>query len=429
MSLSNDYVHWFRNSAPYINAHKGKTFVLVFGGEAVAHPNFATIIHDIALLNTLGVRLVLVHGARPQINQHCEALGESPKFHQRVRVTSPASLQAAKQAIGSVRADIEALLSMGLANSPMHGSSIRLVSGNFITAKPLGIIDGVDFEFTGAVRRIDRQAIKQHLDQGSVVLVSPLGFSPTGEVYNLLLDDLAIELSVNLSADKLVIFSSEEGVFDEDGELINQMDLAEARERIGEDRLRHTVVRACEAGIDRSHIVSFIHDGALLKELFTRDGCGTLITQNHYEHLRPATIDDVGGIIELIQPLEEAGVLVRRSRERLETEIECFTVIERDGMIIACAALYTFASNYSAELACITTHPYYRGGDRGDRLLEHIEKQARRAQMRSLFVLTTQTADWFRERNFNALSLDRLPEEKQALYNLQRNSKAFSKQL
>ncbi len=430
-----DYLKWFRNSAPYINAHRGKTLVLMFGGEAVAHSNFANIIHDIALLNSLGVRMVLVHGARPQIEERAQLRGVNSRFENGIRITDAETLECVKDAAGSLRAHIEALLSMGLANSPMHGASIRVCSGNFVVAKPIGIQAGVDYEHTGTVRGIDTVGINQQLDEGSIVLLSPQGYSPTGEVFNLSLEDIATQTAISLQADKLIAFSEHDGVLNNEGELINQCDIAAIKNQLGQCSdtntagLLRAIINCGENGVSRCHAISFSDDGALLQELFTRDGIGTLVSQNHYEQIHTASIDDVGGVLELIQPLEENGTLVKRSRELLENEINHFTVMERDGMVIACAALYPYPDHGTGEIACVVTHPDYRGGERGERLLVALQQQAKQQQLKQLFVLTTVTAHWFLEQGFIEASPDTLPQQKQALYNLQRNSKVFVKSL
>lgn len=414
--------------------------MLMLTGEAIAHPNFATIIHDIALLNSLGVKLIIAHGARPQIEERVALRGVDSRFENDVRITDTQTLQCVKDAAGAMRADIEALLTMGLANSPMHGAQIRVCSGNFVIAKPIGIRNGVDYEHTGAVRRVDKTGIEKQLADGSVVLIPPIGYSPTGEVFNLSQEDVATQVAITLNADKLIVFSADNGLLNSDGELIPNCSVSQLKallqqcEDMETTKLLTAISASVESTVGRCHCISYIDDGALLQELFTRDGGGTLITKDHYEQLRPATIDDVGGVLELIAPLEEQGVLVKRSRELLENEIHLFTVIVRDGMIIACAALYPyFGSNdkecSSGEIACVATHLDYRGEDRGERLLAAIEKQAKAMKLSKVFVLTTQTAHWFRELGFVQASLAQLPEKKQQLYNLQRNSKVFIKDL
>ncbi len=426
------HIRWFRNTAPYINAHRGKTFVLMLGGEVAQDENFPNIIHDIALLNSLGVRLVLVHGNRPQIAERLARAGLDSAYHNGRRITDDAALEHAKDAAGALRAQIEALLSLGLPNSPMQGARIRVCSGNFVTARPLGVVDGIDYQHTGRVRRVDVEGIRRQLDDGSIVLLSPLGYSPTGEIFNLHLEDIAVHCASAIGADKLLLFGPHAGIQGSDGELIPQCAVGDIEQMAIEGEagaLLDTAARACRAGVGRCHIISYRDDCALLQELFTHDGSGTLVAKDDYEQSRGANIDDVGGILELIEPLEREGVLLKRSRELLETEIQQFRLLERDGRIIACAALYPFPEDNCGEVACIVTHPDYRGGQRGQRLLHELEREARRLGLGQVFVLTTQTAHWFIEQGFAEHSLADLPREKQSLYNLQRNSKVFFKNL
>lgn len=432
-TASREHIRWFRNTAPYINAHRGKTFVLMIGGEVAQHDNFYYIIHDIALLNSLGIRLVLVHGNRPQIDERLQQAGIENKFHQDIRITDSVAMPHVADAAGALRAQIEAGLSMGLPNSPMQGASIRVCSGNFITAKPIGVVDGVDFQHTGRVRRMDIAGISQQLAAGSIVLLSPLGYSPTGEIFNLALEDIAVHCAAAINADKLLLFGSAAGLINSEGKLLRQIavgDMANLKFYDKEQaRLAATAQRACLAGVERCQVISYQDDCAMLEELFTHDGSGTLVATDDYEQLRTATIDDVGGIIELIEPLEQQGVLLKRSRELLETEIKQFRLLERDGRILACAALYPYPDEGCGEVACVITHPEYRGGKRGQRLLRELEAEARRLGLDRVFVLTTQTAHWFIEQGFEERSRDDLPAKKQNLYNLQRKSKVFFKSL
>jgi amino-acid N-acetyltransferase len=434
--MNDPFVDWFRNASPYIHAHRGSTMVLAFGGELVEDAAFPGFIHDLALLQGLGIRLVLVHGSRPQIERRLQERGAQMQVINGMRVTDDAALACVKEAAGIVRVEIEALLSMGLANSPMSGARIEVDSGNFVTARPLGIIDGVDYLHTGEVRRINAEAMRQRLNAGAMVLVPPLGYSPTGEVFNLNAADVAAETAIALGADKL-IFLTDERLLDGRRRPISNLQPSEVenllarRRKLGEQmqRVLRNAVHAARNGVKRTHILPRRDDGALLRELFTRDGCGTLISREQWETIRQATIDDVGGILELIEPLEKAGVLVRRSRERIETEIDRFTVIERDGAVIACAALYPFPETHMAELACLAVHPAYRNQGRGDQLLDHLQRRAREMGIESLFVLTTRTAHWFRERGFQPADLARLPGRRKDLYNWQRRSRLFVKPL
>ncbi|MBL3527532.1 MAG: amino-acid N-acetyltransferase [gamma proteobacterium endosymbiont of Lamellibrachia anaximandri] len=431
------FVTWFRDASPYIHAHRGRTFVVCFGGEAVADRRFPNLIHDLAILQGLGIRLVLVHGARPQIEERLQARGAKMHYIDGLRVTDDAALACVKEAAGAVRVEIEALLSMGLSNSPMAGAQIRAASGNFVTAKPIGVRNGTDYGHTGEVRRVDSAAIEQRLETGAIAIIPPIGYSPTGEVFNLSAADVAASVAIALGADKLISLVEGKGLTDSRGRLITNVvprdvdTILSRRKRLPEDICQHlrAAVTACRSGVNRIHLLDRRGDGALLQELFTRDGSGTLITAEPYEETRTATIDDIGGLLELLEPLEAEGALVRRSRELLETEIERFTLMERDGMAVACAALYPYAKEGMAELACVVVHPDYRDGGRGDRLLEQMETTARSQGIRQLFLLTTHTAHWFRERGFVTAELKFLPIKRRQLYNYRRNSKVLIKQL
>ena len=431
------FINGFRLSAPYIHAHRGKTFVVAFGGEAVADARFPELVHDIALMYSLGIRLVLVHGARPQIEARLKSRKARMEYANGLRITDDTALECVKEAAGTVRVEIEALLSMGLANTPMAGARIGASSGNFVVARPVGIRDGIDYCHTGEVRRGAGAGIRQHLDNNRIVLLSPLGYSPTGEVFNITAEDIAAATATELQAEKLILMSEAPDLRDGRRRPIAQLSLTAAtallqsRRRLPEDTIRHIehAVHACRHGVERTHIISRTRDGALLLELFTRDGNGTLITAGMYEGLRKAGIDDVGGILELIKPLEDEGVLVKRSRERLEMEVDHFHVIERDGTIIACAALYPADRRTVAELACLAVHPEYRGAGRGDALLQTMESRAMQTGIRTLFVLTTRTAHWFRERGFQPGDIAQLPVKRKRLYNYRRKSKVFIKQL
>ncbi|RKZ97775.1 MAG: amino-acid N-acetyltransferase, partial [Gammaproteobacteria bacterium] len=419
---------WFRAAAPYIHAHRGATCVIAFVGEAMALSFFDNLIDDLALLNSLGIRLVLVYGARPQIEQQCKTHNIAIQYHQGLRVTDDASLKIATSVIGKLRLEIEAKLSFSLPHTPMADARIRCTSGNLVTAQPVGIKDGIDLGHTGEVRRIDTQGIEQQLAQGNIVLLPPLGYSPTGEIFNLSAEAIATATASVLTADKLIFIG--EGHSD----LAHELTIEQAKESLQDMSLsnQHTLsaaIHACSAGVQRVHLLDRSMDGALLQELFSRDGAGTLISASSFETTRQARIDDVAGILGLIQPLEENGVLVKRSREHLEIEIDHFTIMERDGTVVACASLYPYPENQIGELACLAVAKDYQDQGRGKQLLSIIEQQAETAGLNSLCVLTTQTAHWFLEHGFNPAQIAELPIEKQDLYNYQRNAKVFRKSL
>jgi amino-acid N-acetyltransferase len=430
------FVRWFRQAAPYVHAFRGRTFVIAFGGEMVAdRARFADFVHDVNLLAALGIRLVLVHGARPQVEAELKAKGLRSRYARGLRITDEAALVAVKQAAGMLRVEIEALLSQGLPNSPMAGSQIRVASGNYIIARPIGVIDGVDLQFTGVVRRVDAQAIARRLEAGEVVLVPHIGYSSTGEVFNLAWEDVAESVAVALKAAKLLMFSDRLPT-DRKGEVIGELTAREATALLKKNDLGAQTTRALEyalralaGGVGRAHLVSRRVWGAALLELFTHQGVGTMITADPVEQLRAAKFEDLGGLIALIEPLEADGTLVKRSREVLEREIGNFFVIDHDGQIVGCAALYPYPKAKSAEFACLAVAPDYRDAGYGERLLRACEERAKSLRIRRIFALTTRAAHWFLDQGFRAADPAALPDERQALYNWKRGSKVFAKRI
>ncbi|MBC8024088.1 MAG: amino-acid N-acetyltransferase [Burkholderiales bacterium] len=430
------FVKWFRAATPYIHRWGGATFVIAFGGEVLADGEFQQLTHDINVLVSLEVRVVLVHGTRPQIEEQMRQHGVTPHYVAGRRVTDDKALACVKEANGIVRVEMEALLSMELANSPMWGADIRVSSGNFVTAKPVGVVNGVDFRHTGEVRKIDADGIRRRLDDSEVVLISPIGFSPTGDVFNCTLEDVATATAVALGADKLIFLTETAGALDPKGRLISELTVREAQELAAANNLPEDVqiylpcaIKAVSSGVKRAHLISRHVDGALLIELFTHHGIGTMVVPESPERIRPAGQEDVAGILQILEPLEQQGVLVKRSVEQFERDIDKFFVLESEGNILGCAALYPFPERKTAELAALAVNPFYRDGGRGERLLAYAEAKARAMGLKSVFVLSTRTTHWFIERGFVEMDAAWLPEQKAALYNYDRRSKVFVKEL
>lgn len=431
------FVAWVRGAAPYIHAFRGKTFVVAFGGEVASGELAQSLAYDCNLLAALGIRLVLVHGARPQIDTELRRRGLEPRFHNGLRVTDAAALECVKAAMAVTRIEIEALLSQGLPNTPMAGSYMRVTGGNFITARPVGVVDGVDYQYTGAVRKIIAEEINADLDQHNVVLISPLGVSPAGEIFNLSMEEVAEAVAVAVKAEKLLYLCDAPGLLDAEGKLIESVTADEAERMLesGEGLTEDLhlflpgAIRAVRRGVARAHLIDRDRDGGLLLEFFTHSGVGTVVSRAPLFRLREATFEDVGALVALISPMEAEGILVRRGRELLEQEIERFSVVEHDGVLVGCAALYPFSEDNAAELACLAVTQEYRRAGLGDQLLRRIERRARAQRLERLFVLTTRTAHWFRERGFSEIGPEALPRQKRELYNLQRRSKVFVKTL
>jgi len=440
------FVPWFRSVAPYIHMHRGKTFVVAVAGEAVAAGKLQAIAQDLALIQSMGVKVVLVHGFRPQVNEQLKAKGHAAKYSHGMRITDEVALDCAQEAAGQLRYEIEAAFSMGLPNTPMAGSTIRVISGNFITARPVGILDGVDFRHSGMVRKVDVAGIRRTLDHGAMVLLSPFGFSPTGEAFNLTMEEVATSVAIALQADKLVFLTEIPGIRvrpgepeSEDNPIDTELPLATAEQMLAQlpnpqqptdtaFYLQHCV-KACKAGVERSHIIPFATDGALLLEIYVHDGIGTMVIDEKLENLREATAEDIGGILQLIEPFERDGTLVRRERTEIERDIANYSIIEHDGVIFACAALYPYPEARTGEMAALTVSPQSQGQGDGEKILKRVEQRARAMGLDSIFVLTTRTMHWFLKRGFVQVEPDWLPDARKRKYNWDRKSMVFVKKL
>jgi amino-acid N-acetyltransferase len=437
------FVPWFRAVAPYIHAYHGKTFVIGLAGEAIAAGKLNQFVQDLAILHAMGIKLVLVHGFRPQVNEQLAAKGHTSRYSHGLRITDEVALDCAQEAAGQLRFEIEAAFSQGLPNTPMANATVRVVSGNFLTARPVGIVDGVDFMHSGFVRKVDAAAIRRTIESETLVLLSPFGFSPTGEAFNLAMEEVATATAIALQADKLLFMTEMPGIRedlkDPESAIDTELSVAEA-ERLLAALPRPTLptdtafylqhcVRACRGGVERSHILPYAVDGALLMEVFTHDGIGTMVVDEKLESLREATSDDVGGILQLIEPFERDGTLVRRERTEIERDIANYTVIEHDGVIFGCAALYPYPEARTGEMAALTISPQVQSQGDGERILKRVEQRARALGLESIFVLTTRTKHWFVKRGFSQVDPDWLPEARKRKYNWDRRSLVLVKKL
>ena len=440
------FVPWFRSVAPYIHMHRGKTFVVGVCGEALAAGKMGTLAQDLALIQAMGVKIVLVYGFRPQVNEQLHAKGLEPRYSHGMRITDAASLDAAQEAAGQLRYEIEAAFSQGLPNTPMSGATVRIISGNFITARPVGIIDGVDFKQTGMVRKVDSAGIRKALDSGAMVLLSPFGFSPTGEAFNLTMEEVATSVAIDMQADKMLLLTEVPGIRvrpddppGDDNPIDTELPLDAAEKLLAGVPASHEptelafylshCVKACKGGVERSHILPFALDGALLLEIYEHDGVGTMVVDEKLESLREATADDVTGILSLIEPWEKDGTLVKRSRTEIERDIANYTIVEHDGVIFACAALYPYPEAHTGEMAAVTVSPQSQGQGDGEKVLRRIEQRARALGLDSIFVLTTRTMHWFLKRGFEQVPPDWLPEARKKKYNWDRKSQVLVKRL
>lgn len=422
------FIGKFRHAAPYIQAHRDRVVVVAMPGEVFTSPGFENLIHDLALLACLGIKLVIVHGARIQIESKIEGAGLTSHIVDQTRVTTDAELPYVIEAINEQTTRLISAFSTGLPNTPRFGVQLSVLSGNFVIARPMGVKNGVDYEHTGVVRQIQNDRISSCLSSGNIVVVPPLGYSLTGELFNLSIQDLVSEVAANIGADKLICLT--------DSKIIDQLDLGMGAV-IDASSLDQKVLHMNEPGAMlksitpkvltagcRCHLIDYHSNGAILQELFTPEGQGIMVVDQDYQRLRPASIEDIGGIIDLIRPLEDRGILVKRSRDLLERYIDSYFVIECDQMIIACGAIIPY-SGKTAELACIATHPSFTKQGLGRKLVDALVKMARKDGFRKVFILTTEGEHWFIERGFNEASLQDLPEEKRQAYNYQRGSKVL----
>ena len=450
------FVPWFRSVAPHIHAHRGKTFVVGLSGELIAAGKLESFVQDLALMHAMGIKIVLAHGFRPQLEEQLRAKGQESKFSHGMRITDSVALDCAQEAAGQLRYEIEAAFSLGLPNTPMAGASVSVISGNFVTARPVGIVDGVDFMHTGLVRKIDAMPVRRAIDTGAMVMLSPFGFSHTGEAFNLSMEDVATSAAIALQADKLIFVTEVRGILqsvvqspdkaveleatqNNDDEIDQELALADAKRLVATlpNPLQPTdtafylqhAVKASEGGVERVHIIPFKVDGALLMEVFTHDGVGTMIVDEKLESLREATHEDVGGILQLIEPFEQDGTLVKRSRTEIERDVAQYTVIEHDGVIFGCAALHAYPESGTAEMAALTVSPNVQGQGDGERILKRIEQRARAMGMSTLFVLTTRTMHWFIKRGFAPVDPNWLPEARKRHYKWDRRSQVLVKPL
>ena len=416
----------FRNTAPYVHAHRGRTFVLCLDSALLESGAAAdTLLQDLAQLQVLGVRLVLVFGARCRL----DALLPDAPFHDGVRVVRAADLPAVQAAVGALQSDLQARLSRGLATTAHAGLRLRVLTGNLVAARPRGVHEGVDFEHSGEVRRVAAEEIGPLLDRGAVALLPPLGYSATGEVFLLQAVELARAAAQSLRADKLIYLHAEPALR-AGGRRLRRLTTAEAaalrkrrRLRPGYARMLRAAVDASLAGVDRIHLLDGRRDGALLRELYTHAGDGVMVTRSDAHAPRRAEVADLGGILELIDPLVEQGVLAERARAELELRVRDFRVIEIDGLIAACACLRPLDAG-RAELLGLAVHPEHRGEGHGAALLAELERAAAAAGARALYARTTRAMHWFRERGFRPA-----PPRRRGFAGRLRNARVFVKQL
>lgn len=432
----------FYQSAPYIASHRGTVVVLHVNGHIIGSPAILdAVMGDVAILHLLGVSVVLVAGVKQLLDLRIARERRAVHYHEGVRVTDDQTLRDLKELSGYARFEIESALARGFSGKPGN-SGISVVSGNFFySGKPLGVRGGVDYRFSGEVRRIEVENVQRRLEQGDVVLLTSLGYSPSGEVFSVPSELLAAECAAQMRAAKLVFFTDGQVVLDtRSGSPVQSLQLREAQRMLegrlsGEDsgsagsvsalmRLVERSVRALLGGVKRAHLIPSTR-GALLKELYTNAGAGMLVSRDVYEGIRPATAADVRAVESIIRPLELEGVLVPRSRDQLEKDMaDCF-VLARDTAVLACGMLKRYGD--MCEVCCLAVDPANRKAGRGEILLAYLERRALLLGVTQVFILSTRTMQWFEERGFVEADPAVLPEQRK--YDPARGSKVYVKRL
>lgn len=417
-------INTLRIAAPYIYAHKDSTFVISLPIEIITSDTLSDLIQDLALMQTLGIRLVIVFGTG-LFNQ------QQPGVINQNKMTKLQHLIGEKQTL------LESLFSTGLVNTPMAGMKLTTVSGNFVVAKPVGIVSGIDQQYRGEVRRIAVHAIKQQLGIGNIVLLSSLGYSPSGECFYIDEFQLAAAIATSLGCEKLIFLSHEKILLDSRKQRLKFLNLTAAHQLLKRRKslsrsmriYLELAIQTCVDQVARIHILSCSQPGVLLQELFSHDGAGTLISDDRYDAIRAATINDVGGIQSLLQPLENKGILLARSVEQIERNLEHYVVIERDGFVIACAALIPYQQQQCAELASIAVHQEFQHEGYGTLLIKFLEAKSIQLKMDKVFVLTTCALHWFYDNGYKKSQLASIPTHRQKVYTRERNSTVLVKRL
>jgi len=441
VSESKSFIKNFRLSAKFINQFNNKTFVIAIGGEVIGDDQFKSIACDINLLHSMNINIVLVHGIRPQIDQKLKHETTKTQLIKNIRVTKKEMLNDIVEVNGLIKTHIEATLSSGILDSPMLGSNIKVSSGNFITARPLGVIDGVDMELTGQIRKIDTNAITDKLSNKEIVIISPLGYSPIGDIFNLSYEQTAAHVSQAIKAEKLIYYINANGILNIRGELIPELTTFKAKHLIEsienpknapfisyhDFNILKSSLYAIKNNIEKVHLINRNINGSVIEEIFTDKGSGTVLTEYSLQNIRAAEIRDINQIINIIEPLEKEGVLVVRKNKNIDKDINYFYVIEHDHNIIGTVALYQYEE--MMEIACFAIHDNYQNLGYGKKLLRFCEQKAMNKNIKNLFILTTQSEHWFIENNFSLTDRKFIPDERKKTYTIERNSKYFIKRL
>ncbi len=419
-----------RGILQYIPRFREKTFVISVDGGIVTDENFSNILMDIAVLRSLSIRVVLVHGASAQIRALAEKQGVVASNLDGSGVTDCETLTLALTAANRLTHEILEGLS---------ANDLRAACPNAIIAHPLGILGGVDHLFTGKVERVDVELLQVLLQQGIIPVIPPLGFDGEGKTYRVNSDSVAVALAEALKAVKVIFITTYDGLFRQ-GQLFRQMlasdldqILAHQRDDLPPESFSKAVhaAAACRAGVQRVHIINGRLDEALLAEMFSNEGVGTLVYANEYQQIRRALKKDIPSILKLIHPSVENDELIRRSRSSIEKAVGEFYLFEIDKNPVACVALHAYPEGGKGELACLCVKPSHENQGIGRKLLQYVESKAREQGFTELIALSTQAFTYFQSKGgFQEGTRDDLPVSRREKYDQSgRNSKVLVKRL
>jgi len=417
-----------RGILQYIPRFREKTFIISVDGAIVTDENFANILLDVAVLRSLNIRVVLVHGAAAQIVTLAKQQKITPSDLDGSGITDAETLKLALTAANRLTHEILEGLS---------ANDLRAACTNAIIAHPLGILQGVDHLFTGKVERVDVELLQTLLAQGIIPIVPPLGFDGDGKTYRVNSDSVAVAVADALKATKLIFITTEDGIIHQ-GQLIRQMLVADLNERLKKNdfaaemisKARHAAA-ACNAGVQRVHIINGRVDEGLLAEVFSNEGIGTLIYANEYQQIRRAMKKDVRSILSLTKNSVATAELVKRTRTAIEKQLNDYYIFEIDKNPVACVALHTYAEHGKGELAYLYVNPSHENQGIGRKLIQFVENKARESGLNELLTLSTQAFTYFQSKGgFVEGTPEDLPPARREKYDQSgRNSKVLVKKL
>lgn len=416
----------------YVPQFRQRAFVIAIDGAVMHQPGFASLLQDVAVLQSLNIEVVLVFGARAQIRSLAERRGVSLTSDDGMSRTDSATLDVAVEAItrqaSELMADLTAL-------------ELPVVISNALVVHPAGVIEGVDQEFTGRIERVDSESLRVLLKADIIPILPPLGYDGRGATLRLNSDAVATEVAIALGAAK-VIFVSEAGLTCPDGSRLAQISVADARDIARKREPRHDVnllsklryaALACQEGVPRVHIVDGTQDEALLAELFSNEGVGTMIHADDYQQIRKARSSDIPMLLSMMQQSMDDAALVPRTREQIQSKIKDFFVLETDGNPIGCVAVHSYdeEGRRVAELACLFVRRSHKNRGHGQKLVAYAEDVARQRSCSELVALSTQAFRFFEEKmGFHVTTPDSLPVARREKYDRSgRNSKVLIKAL